>query len=51
MPPATLPATLTEGRRPVTPVLLSYQTRARPRLGEEWQGLAVPHGLTAVACA
>jgi hypothetical protein len=45
------PATPTEGHRPVTPVLLSCQTMARPTLGEEWQGLAALHGLAAVACA
>ncbi len=45
------PATPTEGHRPVTPVLLSCHTRARPTLGEAWQGLAARPGLTAVACA
>jgi hypothetical protein len=45
------PATPTEGHRPVTPVLLSCHTMARPTLGETWQGLAALHGLTAVACA
>jgi hypothetical protein len=45
------PATPTEGHRPVTPVLLSCHTMARPTLGAEWQDLAALHGLTAVACA
>jgi len=45
------PATPTEGHRPVTPVLLSCHTRARPTLGEAWQGPAALHGLAAVACA
>jgi hypothetical protein len=45
------PATPTGGHCPVTPVLLSCHTMARPTLGEEWQGMVALHGLAAVACA
>jgi hypothetical protein len=43
---------VTEGRRPVTPVLLSRQIMARPTLGGGVAGPGgTPHGLIAVACA